>query len=144
MLNFIFDHWVGILLASVAAIIVAGIWYSPIAFGKAWQKEAKIKDKDLRGGSPIKYLVALFMILLTAVVLERFMVIKGEAMIDLRKVDSEELISFKVNGNEPSYIDMPIWYTHNIKNIGLEDLLTVFWINEFYDQDNPDTYLLEV
>lgn len=76
--------------------------------------------------------------------IERFMVIKGEAMINLRKVDSEELISFKVNGNEPSYIDMPIWYTHNIKNIGSEDLLTVFWINEFYDQDNPDTYLLEV
>ncbi len=76
--------------------------------------------------------------------IERFMVIKGEAMIDLRKVDSEELISFKVNGNEPSYIDMPIWYTHNIKNIGSEDLLTVFWINEFYDQNNPDTYLLEV
>ena len=78
MLNFIFDHWVGILLASLAAIIVAGIWYSPIAFGKAWQKEAKIKDKDLRGGSPIKYLVALLMILLTSVVLERFMVITNQ------------------------------------------------------------------
>jgi UDP-2-acetamido-2,6-beta-L-arabino-hexul-4-ose reductase len=76
--------------------------------------------------------------------IERFMVINGQAMIDLRKVDSDELISFTLDGNEPAYVDMPIWYTHNIKNIGSEDLLTVFWINEFYDQENPDTYLLEV
>jgi hypothetical protein len=59
MLNLITDNWVGILLSTLAAIVVAGIWYSPIAFGKMWQKEAKIKDKELRGGSPIKYVVAL-------------------------------------------------------------------------------------
>jgi UDP-2-acetamido-2,6-beta-L-arabino-hexul-4-ose reductase len=39
---------------------------------------------------------------------------------------------------------MPIWYTHNIKNIGSDELLTIFWINEFYDQENPDTFLMEV
>ena len=75
MLDLIFDNLVGILLASLAAIVVAGAWYSPIAFGKLWQKEAKIKDKELRGGSPVKYIVALFMILLTAVVLQRFIII---------------------------------------------------------------------
>ena len=97
MLNFIFDHWVGILLASLAAIIVAGIWYSPIAFGKAWQKEAKIKDKDLRGGSPIKYLVALLMILLTAVVLERFMVITNpQSMYEAAKVAAWIWLGFVV------------------------------------------------
>ena len=36
---------------------------------------------------------------------------------------------------------MPIWYTHNIKNIGKEDLITLFWINEAYDPNNPDTYI---
>ena len=97
MLNFIFDHWVGILLASIAAIIVAGIWYSPIAFGKVWQKEAKIKDKDLRGGSPIKYLVALLMILLTAVVLERFMVITNpQSMYEAAKVAAWIWLGFVV------------------------------------------------
>lgn len=87
MLNFIFDHWVGILLSSLAAIVVAGIWYSPIAFGKMWQKEAKIKDRDLRSGPPTKYLVSLLMILLTAVVLERFIVITNpQSMLEAAKV----------------------------------------------------------
>lgn len=87
MLNFIVDHWVGILLSSLAAIVVAGIWYSPIAFGKMWQKEAKIKDRDLRGGPPTKYLVSLLMILLTALVLERFIVITNpQSMLEAAKV----------------------------------------------------------
>lgn len=75
ILDFIIKHWVGIALSTLVAIVVAGIWYSPWVFGKMWQKEAKIKDKDLRSGPPTKYLVALVMIVLTAVVLERFLVI---------------------------------------------------------------------
>ena len=30
---------------------------------------------------------------------------------------------------------MPVWHTHNIKNIGSEPLITLFWINEFYDDE---------
>ena len=37
-------------------------------------------------------------------------------------------------------VDMPIWHTHNITNIGNEDLYTIFWISEFYDPSDPDTY----
>lgn len=72
--------------------------------------------------------------------IERFSVIKGKAIIELRRIDSNEKIIFKVDGNSPSYIDMPIWYTHNIKNIGNDKLVTLFWINEFYDEKDPDTY----
>jgi len=39
---------------------------------------------------------------------------------------------------------MPIWFTHNIKNIGKEELLTMFWINEPYDPADPDTYFENV
>ena len=39
---------------------------------------------------------------------------------------------------------MPVWYTHNITNIGTEDLYTIFWINEFYDPNDPDTFFEEV
>ena len=39
---------------------------------------------------------------------------------------------------------MPIWYTHNITNIGNEDLYTIFWINEIFDADDPDTYFEKV
>jgi UDP-2-acetamido-2,6-beta-L-arabino-hexul-4-ose reductase len=35
---------------------------------------------------------------------------------------------------------MPVWFTHNIKNIGEEELYTIFWINEFYDPEDADTY----
>lgn len=76
--------------------------------------------------------------------IERFAVIKGKALIQLRKVDSNEVIDIYLDGNEPSYVDMPIWYTHNIKNIGEEDLYTIFWINEFYNPEDADTYFVEV
>ena len=76
--------------------------------------------------------------------IERFAVIKGKALIQLRKIDSDEVLNFYLDGNEPAYVDMPIWYTHNIKNTGDEELLTVFWINEPYDPTDPDTYIAEV
>jgi len=76
--------------------------------------------------------------------IERFAVIQGKALIQLRKMDSNEVLNFYLDGNEPSYVDMPIWYTHNIKNIGEEELITLFWINEPYNPSDPDTYFLEV
>ena len=73
--------------------------------------------------------------------IERFSVIKGTAEIKIRKINTDEIISYIVSGENPSYIDMPIWYTHNIKNIGKEDLFTNFWINEPFNPDSPDTYM---
>lgn len=76
--------------------------------------------------------------------IERFAVIKGKALIQLRKIDSDEVLDFYLDGTEPAYVDMPIWYTHNIKNIGEEELYTIFWINEPYNPENADTYFAEV
>jgi UDP-2-acetamido-2,6-beta-L-arabino-hexul-4-ose reductase len=76
--------------------------------------------------------------------IERFAVIKGKALIQLRKIGTNEVLDFYLDGSEPSYVDMPIWYTHNIKNIGTEDLYTNFWINEPYNPEDADTYFLEV
>lgn len=53
---------------------------------------------------------------------------------------TNEIINFYLDGDEPSYVDMPIWYTHNITNIGEEELYTQFWINEWYDPKDGDTY----
>jgi UDP-2-acetamido-2,6-beta-L-arabino-hexul-4-ose reductase len=71
---------------------------------------------------------------------ERFAVIKGKALIELRRIGTTEVLSFELDGDEPSFVDMPVWYTHNIKNIGDEELYTVFWINEFFDADDADTF----
>ncbi len=76
--------------------------------------------------------------------IERFAVIKGKALIQLRKIGTDEVLDFYLDGEEPAYVDMPIWYTHNIKNIGDEILYTNFWINEFYDENDADTYFEEV
>lgn len=75
---------------------------------------------------------------------ERFAVISGKALIQLRKIGTDEVIDYYLDGKEPAYVDMPIWYTHNIKNIGDEELITLFWINEPYNPDDADTYFENV
>ena len=75
---------------------------------------------------------------------ERFAVIKGKAKIELRKIGTKEILSFELNGENPSFVDMPIWYTHNITNIGDDDLYTIFWINEHFKQDDPDTFFEKI
>lgn len=76
--------------------------------------------------------------------IERFTVIKGKAKIQLRKIGSKEVIDLYLDGNEPSYVDMPVWYTHNITNIGNQELYTQFWINEWYNPNDADTYFEKV
>ncbi len=75
---------------------------------------------------------------------ERFAVIKGKARIELRKIGTDEVLSFELDGDKPSFVDMPVWYTHNITNIGDEELYTFFWINEHFDPEDGDTYFEKV
>jgi UDP-2-acetamido-2,6-beta-L-arabino-hexul-4-ose reductase len=76
--------------------------------------------------------------------IERFTVIKGKAIIELRRIGTKEVLKFYLDGDSPSYVDMPIWYTHNITNVGEEELYTQFWINEWYNPDDPDTFFEKV
>jgi UDP-2-acetamido-2,6-beta-L-arabino-hexul-4-ose reductase len=71
---------------------------------------------------------------------ERFIVIGGNARISLRKIFTSQVISFEVSGNDPAVIDMPTLWAHNIINTGNEDLTTLFWANRLYDASTPDTY----
>ena len=76
--------------------------------------------------------------------IERFAVIKGKALIQLRRIGTNEVFNFYLDGNEPAYVDIPIWYTHNIKNIGEDVLYTNFWINEPYTSEDADTFFEDV
>lgn len=76
--------------------------------------------------------------------IERFSVIEGEALIKIRKVGTNNVYSFNLSGKTPCYIDMKVWHTHNIQNIGSSNLITVFWINEFYDENDSDTFFEKV
>lgn len=75
---------------------------------------------------------------------ERFAVIKGKARIQLRRIGTDEVLNFDLDGSQPAYVDMPIWYTHNITNVGDEEVYTIFWISEFFNPDDPDTYFEKV
>lgn len=72
--------------------------------------------------------------------IERFCVVKGKALIQIRRLGTDVVNEYLVSGDKPAFIDMPVYYTHNIKNIGDEELLTLFWINEFFNPEDPDTY----
>ena len=75
---------------------------------------------------------------------ERFAVIKGKAQIELRKIGTDKVLTFNLDGEKPSFVDMPIWYTHNITNAGTEDLYTIFWINELFNPQDTDTFFEKV
>jgi UDP-2-acetamido-2,6-beta-L-arabino-hexul-4-ose reductase len=72
--------------------------------------------------------------------IERFAVIRGKARIELRRIGTTDVMAFDLDGREPAYVDMPVWYTHNITNTGEEELYTIFWINEFFNAEDADTY----
>lgn len=76
--------------------------------------------------------------------IERFAVIRGKAKIQLRQIGTDTVQEFFLDGEQPSYVDMPVWVTHNITNTGDEELFTIFWINEWFDPNDPDTYFEKV
>lgn len=75
---------------------------------------------------------------------EKFVVVSGKALIQFRKPDGEEIISYHVTGEKMEVVDIPVGYTHNIINEGDTDLVTFMWCNECFDIEKPDTYFLRV
>ena len=71
---------------------------------------------------------------------ERFLVVKGEAIIRIRKVLTDTVWEYRVSGENPAPVDMPSLHTHSIENVGDAELITAFWTNEMFDPNNPDTY----
>jgi UDP-2-acetamido-2,6-beta-L-arabino-hexul-4-ose reductase len=72
--------------------------------------------------------------------IEWFCVLRGTAVIRLRRVDDHCIREFHVSGNSPQFISIPALHTHQIENIGDEDLLTMFWCNEIFQPGDPDTF----
>lgn len=72
--------------------------------------------------------------------IERFLVVQGDAVIRIRKVLTDEVHEFRVSGEEPVAIDQIPLHTHNIENVGDEEVITFFWSHRMFDPANPDTY----
>ena len=72
---------------------------------------------------------------------EFFIVVSGRALIQERRVGSDEVLNFEVSGSEIKAVHMLPGYTHNIINLSdTEPLITLMWANELFDPDRPDTY----
>ncbi|MBE6623031.1 MAG: capsular polysaccharide biosynthesis protein CapF [Ruminococcaceae bacterium] len=72
---------------------------------------------------------------------EFFIVVSGKALIQQRKIDTDEVLEFKVSGDKIEAVHMLPGYTHNIINLSeTEDLVTVMWANEQFDPEHPDTF----
>lgn len=76
---------------------------------------------------------------------EFFIVVSGKGLIQQRKIDGDEVLSFEVDGDNVKAVHMLPGYTHNIKNLSeTENLVTVMWANEKFDVNHPDTYYEKV
>ena len=76
---------------------------------------------------------------------EFFIVVSGKALIQQRKIGSEEVLNFEVSGEKIQAVHMLPGYTHNIINLSdTEDLVTLMWANEQFDPGKPDTFFEKV
>lgn len=75
---------------------------------------------------------------------EKFLVVSGHCLIQFRKIDSDEIITYDVSGEKLEVVDIPCGYTHSITNIGDTDSVAFMWCNECFDPNHPDTFFLEV
>lgn len=72
--------------------------------------------------------------------IERFMIIKGEAEINLRRLLHKEVITYRLSSDRPAFVDMPSLWVHNLRNVGDGELIMLFWSDQLLDPINPDQY----
>ncbi len=76
--------------------------------------------------------------------IEKFCVLKGEALIKFRHIFEDEVLFYHVSGDALEIVDIPPGYTHSIENLGDGEMIVLFWANQIFDADRPDTYFEEV
>jgi len=76
--------------------------------------------------------------------IEKFCVLQGEAAIRFRHIFADEVIEYRVSGQTWQVVDIPPGYTHHIENLSDQEMIVLFWANEMFDPNRPDTYFVEV
>lgn len=72
--------------------------------------------------------------------IERFAVIRGTGTMELRRMFTDEVLTFEADGDTPVAVDMPVGWVHNITNTGDDVLFTQFWSHELFRPEAPDTF----
>jgi UDP-2-acetamido-2,6-beta-L-arabino-hexul-4-ose reductase len=75
---------------------------------------------------------------------EKFLVIKGKAHFGFRQIDTNETYEVITDGEEPEIVETVPGWTHNITNIGDEEMIVMLWANEIFDRQKPDTIAQQV
>ena len=71
---------------------------------------------------------------------EKFLVLKGDALFKFRHVLTDENYEIKTSGDTPKIVETVPGWTHDITNIGKDEMVVMLWANEIFDRENPDTY----
>jgi UDP-2-acetamido-2,6-beta-L-arabino-hexul-4-ose reductase len=75
---------------------------------------------------------------------EKFLVIKGEALFRFRHLLTSEFFELRTSGLAPEVVDTVPGWTHDITNVGVEELVVMLWANENFDREKPDTVASKV
>jgi UDP-2-acetamido-2,6-beta-L-arabino-hexul-4-ose reductase len=75
---------------------------------------------------------------------EKFLVIQGEARFGFRHVVSDEIYEITTSGNKLKIVETVPGWSHDITNIGTEEMVVMLWANEIFDPENPDTIAYKV
>jgi UDP-2-acetamido-2,6-beta-L-arabino-hexul-4-ose reductase len=75
---------------------------------------------------------------------EKFLVMKGEALFRFRHLITNQLIELSTSGTSPQVVDTIPGWTHDISNVGSDEMLVMLWANENFDRQKPDTVACKV
>jgi UDP-2-acetamido-2,6-beta-L-arabino-hexul-4-ose reductase len=75
---------------------------------------------------------------------EKFLVIKGEALFRFRHLITNELVELRTSGDTPQVVDTIPGWTHDITNVGDDEMVVMLWANENFDRQKPDTVASKV
>jgi len=75
---------------------------------------------------------------------EKFLVIKGEARFRFRHIISEEFYELLTSGEHPQIVETVPGWTHDITNVGENEMIVMLWANEIFDREHPDTYAMPI
>ena len=71
---------------------------------------------------------------------EKFCVIQGQGVIRFRQIDSDQILEYLVEDRAIKVVDIPPGYTHSIENTGEGEMICLFWANQIFAPERPDTY----
>jgi UDP-2-acetamido-2,6-beta-L-arabino-hexul-4-ose reductase len=70
---------------------------------------------------------------------EKFCVIQGQGVIRFRQIDSDRILEYPVDDKAIKVVDIPPGYTHSIENTGEGEMICLFWANQIFAPERPDT-----